>query len=321
MTPVDVEWVKKNYGLLTEEEVLTFMLDDFRRVYPVYIGPELPISKKTGAQMTVWPGVTFKDGDYSLDGFPLANATMKDIENYICPKVEWFDFSSFSVPPETSKNHTTICGEPFSLLDKAYDLMGMENIMIKMFEAPDLIHALMEKITQSRYDMIKRILETAPWVDIFIITDELGTQESLLMSPEQFREFSFPYHKRLVNLIHSYGKLVYYHSCGCVMPLVPDLVELGIDILDNLQPTAKGNDPWAIKRNFGNKLILHVQVDEQIVMREWKPKDVYSKYRKMIEDLAVGGGFIISTTFRSQDTPRENVEALLQAIRTPLIDN
>ena len=133
-----------------------------------------------------------------------------------------------------------------------------------------------------------------------------------------FHEFVFPYHKRQTDLVHSHGRLAYYHTCGSVMELIPDLIELGVDILDNIQPTAANMDPYRIKEQFGRDLVIQAQVDEIIVMATWKPEDIYRKYRTLIEDLAVGGGFFISPTFRSQTTPRENLKALLRAIAEPL---
>ncbi len=129
----DVTWLMQTFDLSDRDHAEQFMLSDFRRVYPAYIGPELTISEKTGAQMTVW-GITTKDGDYSLDGFPLADASIAQINDYPYPVTDWYDFDTFTNPPTTAADHMTTCGEPFCILGKAYDLMGMEDVMIGMIE-------------------------------------------------------------------------------------------------------------------------------------------------------------------------------------------
>lgn len=317
LTEKDIAWLMETYKFQTGEEVERFMLSDFRAVYPAYTGPKLAVSSKTGARMTVW-GITEKNGDYALDGHPLAEADEKAIDDYPYPVPEWYDLKAFHTPPPESKDYMMRCGEPFCLLGKAYDLMGMDTVMINMFEKPGLLHRLLEKITESRYRMIESILTAAPWVDVILIMDELGTQVGPLIGPEQAREFIFPYHKQLIKLIHDHGRLVYYHSCGSVSPFIKNLVEIGVDILDNIQPTAAGNDPYAIKREFGDRLIIQAQGDEINILPNWKPDAIYSHYRKIIEDLARDGGFIFVPAFRSETTPKENLEALLRAINEPL---
>jgi uroporphyrinogen decarboxylase len=101
------------------------------------------------------------------------------------------------------------------------------------------------------------------------------------------------------------------------MKMVPHLVAAGIDVLDNIQPSA-GMDPYAVKREFGDRIVVQAQVDQHAVLPKWRPEEIYRKYRRMIEDLAPGGGFIISPTFRSQNTPPENLLAVLKAIGEPL---
>ena len=195
-------------------------------------------------------------------------------------------------------------------------VMGMETIMLKMHDAPEIAHRLLEKITDCRYAFIERILETAPWVDEIIIMDELGAQNGLLFSPRVFKTFLYPYHKRLTDLIHSYGKRAYYHSCGSVRKLIPNLVDMGIDILDNIQPTAANMDPHEIKAEF-DSLTLSVQTDEIHRLVHSTPDEIYSFYRELCVEMSKGGRFIISPTFRAQTTPKANLEALLKAIAEP----
>jgi hypothetical protein len=178
----DEAWVKETFGRSDHEAALRFMLSDFRNVFPAYVGPELTVSARTGARMTVW-GITEKDGDYSVDGFPLEKAGRSEIEDYQYPLPEWFDFESMRGPDPLARDHTIVCGEPFSLMHKAADLMGLPAFMMNLYDAPDLVHLLMGKIADARYAFIDRLLETAPWIDWVFFADDLGTQISLFISP------------------------------------------------------------------------------------------------------------------------------------------
>lgn len=313
----DVRWLCEQFGLPDRDAAERFMGSDVRRVYPEYVGPELTVSPKTGATMTPW-GITAKDGDYAVDGHPLAGADEAAIDAYPYPKLEWFDFEAFAARPPIAGEYMIRCGEPFSLLGKAYDLVGMEEVMIGFFETPGTIHRLMEHITECRYRFIARVLETAPWVDEIHLLDELGTQAGLLLSPAICREFVFPYHRRLAKLVHSHGRRVFYHTCGSVGELIEDLIDLGVDVLNNIQPSAPGNDIYEIKRRYGQHLLLCTQADEIDILPHWEPDAIYRHYRQMFEELAVDGGVAFEATFRSETTPPENLQALLRAVTEPL---
>ena len=310
-----IPWLCEAFNLDGPAQVEEFMMYDFRSVWPAYQGPELTVSPATGARMTDW-GITAKGGDYALDGHPLAEATLHAIERYSYPQMDWYDFGG--LVPDQADQYMISTSEQCCLFGKACDLMGTEQLMVNLFAAPELVHALIERITDVRIAFVRELLRAAPWIDVVTLGDDMGTQEDLLIRPEQWRAFVFPHLKRLAAEVHSFGKLAFYHSCGSIIRIIPGLIEAGVDILDNIQPSAKNMDARLIKKEFGRHLVLHAQPDQHVVLRTWSPEAVYRKCRDDIMDLAQGGGYIFSPQFSWRTTPPENVKAMLQAVREPL---
>jgi uroporphyrinogen decarboxylase len=149
------------------------------------------------------------------------------------------------------------------------------------------------------------------------VADDVGTQEGLMVSREMFREFFAPRLSRLVDLAHSHGAKLLFHSCGAIRPLVEDIIEIGVDILDPLQAAAKGMEPEALKADFGDRLCLHGGICTQHLLPEGSPEDVRSEVRRRIGILGDGGGYILAPCHVVQtDVPTENVLAMVdEAVR------
>jgi uroporphyrinogen decarboxylase len=132
-----------------------------------------------------------------------------------------------------------------------------------------------------------------------------------------WRQFLRPGFEAFVGLAKRYGSRVAHHSCGSIKPLIPDLIECGLDILNPLQPDARDMDHRELKRLFGDRLAFHGSVSIQRALPFGTPDDVRNEVRERFEALAPGGGFIVCTAHSIQaDTPLENIEALFDAYRT-----
>ncbi len=143
------------------------------------------------------------------------------------------------------------------------------------------------------------------------IADDLGTQHGLLISPAMFDRIFAPRLARLVDMAHSHGVKVMFHSCGAIVPFIERIIALDIDVLDPIQVAADGMDPQVIKTSFGQRICLHGSIDTQFVLPRGQPSDVGSAVRSMIDTLGVGGGFILAPTHVLQtDVPTANVLAL-----------
>jgi uroporphyrinogen decarboxylase len=188
----------------------------------------------------------------------------------------------------------------------------MENVMLDMIERPEMAHFLFRKFTDFYSEDIARALEaTSGGFDIYCEWSDYGTQRALLMSVPMFQEFVAPYLKRLVDLCHSAGVKFMAHSCGAIRPLIPDLIALGVDVLDPIQVAAEGMEPAGLKRDFGGKIAFHGGICTQRTLPFGTPQDVREAVLDRVATLGAGGGYIIASSHDiSADTPPENIVAM-----------
>jgi uroporphyrinogen decarboxylase len=143
--------------------------------------------------------------------------------------------------------------------------------------------------------------------------DDVATKDSLLISPAMWRKFIRPHHAKLVELSHSYGKPVMYHCDGSVHPLIPELIDMGIDVLNPIQPDAAKMEAPQLKAEFGDKLTFHGGVGIINTLPRGTPEDVRTDVKELVDVLGNGGGFILCGSHHIQpDTPIENVLAMYE---------
>ncbi len=147
--------------------------------------------------------------------------------------------------------------------------------------------------------------------------DDFGTQKGLFLSPAMWRRFLRPGFKAFVDLGRRHGCKVAHHSCGSIQPIIGDLIECGLDILNPIQPDVKDMNRGELKRLFGDRLCFHGSISIQKTLPFGTPDDVRAEVRERVETLAPDGGFIFCTAHNIQaDTPTENIVALFDAYRT-----
>lgn len=149
-------------------------------------------------------------------------------------------------------------------------------------------------------------------MDMVYTYDDVGIQTGLMMSPRMWRTFILPRHQRLNAAIRRYPVRIMYHSCGAIYPLIQALAdEMGIDVLNPLQPRAAGMDLARIKGEFGARLAFHGGIDIQHTLPYGSPGDVRSEVRERCRVLGRGGGYVCASAHYIQaDTSLENVLAL-----------
>ncbi|HHW05886.1 MAG TPA: hypothetical protein GXX32_08325 [Methanothermobacter sp.] len=206
-------------------------------------------------------------------------------------------------------------GGSTGIFECSWYMTGMEKFLADIYENPKFIEALLDKMLGIHIKLIENILsEIGDIVDIVCTGDDLGTQNGLLISPKWYRDILKPRQKILIEHIKKLTKAkVYYHSCGNIMPLIEDLIEIGVDILDPIQP--KALDTKRLKGLYGDRLIFWGSIDEQEVLPFGNPKDVKREVRRRFEELGKGGGLILGPAHWIQlDTPLENITALYEEI-------
>ena len=200
-----------------------------------------------------------------------------------------------------------------SHFEKAYFTRGIENFLADMAGDPPFARKLLNRIIEKNMVMLDNFL-VAPEVDGVLLGSDWGTQLDLIMSPATWQEMIRSGEQREYDLIHSYGKDVWVHSCGNVEKIIPALIEMGLDVLNPIQPEAM--DLAKLKREYGAKLAFWGGISTQRVLPFGTPDEVKREVRRVRALMAAGGGYILAPSQEIQDdVPPENVVALLEAAR------
>ncbi len=200
-------------------------------------------------------------------------------------------------------------------------MRGFENFFCDMVTNQAFAEALLDIITEIKMRYWERALAlVGPNVMMVSEADDLASQNRCLVSRELYRRLIKPRHTRLFSFIKRQARVpvkIFYHSCGAVAPLIPDLIESGIDILNPVQVSAAGMDTGELKKQFGRDLTFYGGgVDTQQVLPRGTPQQVRDEVRRRIDDLAPGGGFIFNTVHNIQaDVPPENIVAMWETLR------
>jgi uroporphyrinogen decarboxylase len=191
----------------------------------------------------------------------------------------------------------------------------MERALADLIEEPAIAECILERIHQFDLALTRRILDEISGRLLFVyVAEDLGTQESLLMSPALFRRRLKPRMARMIELIHSYGVKVFHHDDGAIRPLIPDLVEIGIDLLNPVQWRCRGMDREGLARDFGPRLVFHGGIDNQRTLPFGSPEDVRREVRETIQAFRSAKGYIVAPCHNLQaNTSTANVLALYQA--------
>ena len=317
------DMLQRHFGVASKDDLLEKMGVDLRYVFPDYARPRLKRCDD-GSYDDIW-GVRRKiiksaEGSYEHTVCsPLSSIkTIEDLEEWSPPSPDWYDYSSLHSKCEThSKYATVFVGDRTNrtcVLHEAIYLRGVQQALIDPLRHPQFTHRLYEKITEFYLEFNERCFEEAgDLIDIFMMGEDLGTQERLLVSPRIFEQFIKPYLARHVRLARRYDIRVMLHSCGAIRELIPELIEIGIDILNPIQVRAKGMVPAELKREFGGILSFHGGIDIQKTLPYGRPEDVRAEVRDCVQTLGKGGGYILCSTHNIQsDTPIENILAMYE---------
>jgi len=266
-------------------------------------------------------GCQYRDVDYGAGVYaeciyhPLAHYnTIEEIEcNYTWPTADWFDYAV--IPDQVQgKGLYPIQGggsEPFLTYK---DLRGMEQAYVDLALQPDLVHYCLDKLFDFCYENTRRIYEAIPGqVNISYVAEDLGSQEDLLISPGMVREFFLPRMKRMIDLVHQAGAYAFFHSDGAIRRIIPDMIGIGIDVLNPLQWRCKGMDRQELKRDFGDRIVFHGGVDNQYTLAFGSVEEVRAEVLDNIRLLGQGGGYILAPCHNIQAvSPSENVVAMYE---------
>ena len=264
---------------------------------------------------------------------PMASTTtIEEIEDYPWPDMD--DPTRVAhVAAEAARladeDRYAIMATPWLLfpLERAFAMQGMDTFLMNLALHPGFAETLLWKIQERCKVLMGHFLEAlGDHVDIIKIGDDLGTQESLLISPDMYRRILKPIHADYIRFIRERTRAkVFFHTDGDVFPLIDDLVEIGVDILNPIQTSAgKMADLGALKARWGDRLTFCGGVDTHRILPAGTPEEVRSEVRRVIEILGPDGGYMVSSVHTVMDDVRaENILAMVDAVdafgRSPIV--
>lgn len=318
MTPEVAQRLLAHFGS-NQAAMEELHIDGFAGAGPLpYIGPAIPAGDD-GETLNFWgigmKAVAYETGVYyEQSRAPLAECrTIDDLARYQWPSADWFDYSHLREGACRSREHHAVqCGNmaPFYYHNL---LRGLETSLIDPLDDEEFTHYLLQRISDFFYDHHRRIFEACDGcIDVAQVTDDYGGQTGPLISLDAFRTFYRPHLHRFIDLCHEFGIKVFHHDDGAMRSFLPDLIEIGIDILNPVQWTCPGMDLAELKQEFGSRICFHGAVENQQILPFGTPEEVRAEVRKNIDILAADGtGYILAPCHNLQPiTPIENIIAM-----------
>jgi uroporphyrinogen decarboxylase len=250
-----------------------------------------------------------------LVSYPLESArSIEDLKRHPWPVPDWWDFSGLrrSIENLNAAAGYSIRYRVGSVFETAWSLVNLEKFLVDLVMDPERPVYVMERIAEVHLSNLLTVLETAgDLIDIVYFYDDLASQDSLLMSPDMYDRFIRPFHEKIIGLAKRFGKHAMMHSCGAVYPLIPRFIDMGLDILNPVQPAARDMAPEKLAAEFGGRLVFHGGIDVQKFLPSATPDEVKAKVGETCRILGENGGYIMSGSHHLQaDTPVENVLAM-----------
>jgi uroporphyrinogen decarboxylase len=212
---------------------------------------------------------------------------------------------------ELGASFTTI-GVGWGLWESCWGIRGFENALVDCASEPDFFAELLDRLT----DLYLRQLELCADIpaDAFMFGDDWGDQRGVMIGPERWRRFLKPRYARIYEAAHAQGKKVISHCCGSVADIMPDLIEIGLDVLESVQPEARGMSPDRLKERWGGKIAFWGCLGSQSTVPFGTPSAIREEVSRLRRVMGKGGGYILAPAKSLQpETPTENAVAVLEA--------
>jgi len=295
------------------EEMLKMLQVDFRTVRPKYIGPELK-RYEDGTFDTVW-GIRRGGGFWGTAlNSPLSKIeTIQELNDYPFPKAEWYDVDFTKEEMELSRDYAIIGGEWAPFWHEALELVGMEKMLVDLYLNPTFATALLEKCLELHLEINEKAFKkNAKYIDIYWFANDFGTTNGLIMDPKVWRTYLKPMQAELAAQGKKYGLKIAMHSCGDITEIIPDLIDIGIEILNPIQVSCPNMRPEYLKKEYGKDLMFFGAIDYNELLTNGSPMDVEQGVKDMIDRLGADGRYIVAPShdLLMGEVPAENMVTL-----------
>jgi len=257
--------------------------------------------------------------NYHRKVYPLDNphCTIEDIEQYPYPDLfaEYrYEGVAEAIQAIKERGLAAVLSWEMTIFEKAWRIRGMEELMMDFIINPDIAERLLDEVARRTGYLALRYARAG--VDIIQFGDDIGSERAMMISPETWRKFLKPRMAKIIAEVKAANPklLVLYHSDGSFEPVIPDLIEIGVDILNPVQPESM--DIAKLKKSYGHRLSFWGGIGVQTTLPFGTPDDVRTAVKRTIEVAAQGGGLVVSPAHLIEpDVPWENVEAFVEAAK------
>jgi uroporphyrinogen decarboxylase len=302
-----------------DERILDHFDIDFRRIF-LKRGPRNDVVYHDDGSFTDAWGIRYREAGIFVNALehPLGQATtIDDMEAYPWPKPQ--DLFSAEGTGEIARRmyeetgFALVARNPMSpgFLDRGCNLMGMANFMMLMASDEDVADRLIEHVLRVYYGVYEMFLqEVGPYVTVVEVADDLGAQRNLLISPAMYRRFIKPAEAKLYAMVHELAPnaFVIHHTDGNVFSILPDLIEVGVNVLNPVQTSAKDMDAGSIKAAYGDRLAFHGAIEKM----EASVDELVAEVKERIDILGKGGGYVMASCNHMIEVPPENIVAMFE---------
>jgi len=296
---------------------------DFRYVAAPYVGPRLHVDKGN-IKVNEW-GMHYRWVEHPHGGYwdycewPLRNATAEEVAAWPMPNPDLFDYSALESACRRMGAYAVFCGGAGwpDIINGCGMLRTMEQVLVDLMTDDEAGLRLVERRYAIQLEIARRTLEAAKGgVDILALGEDLGTQRGPTISVDLFRKHIRPRIQGFVDLAKRFGVLTMIHSCGSSSWAFDDFIEMGIDVVETLQPEAEAMSPAYLKGRYGDRLAFNGAISTAGSLAYGTVEDVVRTVRETLEIMMPGGGYALAPTHQVQDnTPTENVVAMYEAAR------
>jgi uroporphyrinogen decarboxylase len=242
--------------------------------------------------------------------------TKPSFQGYDFPKPERF------LRPEWRERAVKTCAEHpdqfrvghlgWGLFERSWNLRGFENILMDAIDEPAFFEEVLDRLTELYLAFVKYTVELP--IDAILFGDDWGDQRGVILGPDRWRQFIKPRWQRVYGAVHAAGKIVMAHSCGSVAEIMPDIIEIGMDVLESVQPEAAGMNPYELKARWGERITFWGCLGSQSTIPFGTPTSIKAEVSRLCREVGRGGGFILAPAKALQpETPTENAVAVIEA--------
>ncbi|TFG97409.1 MAG: hypothetical protein E4H13_11040 [Calditrichales bacterium] len=304
-----------------DERILEKLDVDFRRIFLKKNPGNKVVQHDENSFTDIW-GIRYeKFGTLvNITEYPLARAeSLDDIVSYRWPEAsEMFSAEGLAAQAQNmfqKTDYALVARNPLAggFLEHSCNLLGMETFLMMMGAEPDLAKSVIRHLLKIYLDVYRIFLDAVgPYVHMVEVSDDLGSQENLIISPAMYREFIKPAEKELYALIHQKAPqaALFHHTDGAVFDILPDLIEVGVNVLNPVQTSSQGMAGDRLKKSYGRALIFHGAVES--INQRASTDEVISEVKNRIRALAPGGGYVLGPCNHMMNVAPETVIAMYE---------